>query len=160
LAACIALQAFGGVRSEEMLRLTWRDVTQRRGFVEVGASKAKTAARRLVPIQPCLEQWLALAPRKSEKEMLWPKTKWSYHHALRNTAKLAGVNWKTNALRHSSISYRLAATQDVGRVALEAGNSPTMIFRHYRELATEAEAAEWFGIMPAAAEADNVVRIA
>ena len=27
----------------------------------------------------------------------------------------------------------------MAEVALEAGNSPTMIFRHYRELATENE---------------------
>ena len=52
-------------------------------------------------------------------------------------------------MRHSFITYRLAATQDVAAVALEAGNPPTMIFRHYRELATEQEANEWFGILPA-----------
>jgi integrase len=158
LAACIALQSFGGVRTEEMLRLHWIDLERRKGFVEVGASKAKTAARRLIPIAPCLEQWLALAPRKSEK--VWSGTTWSYHHALGNTAKLAGIAWKTNALRHSFVSYRLAATQDVAKVALEAGNSPTVIFRHYRELATEAEAAEWFGVKPAHGAARNVVRLA
>jgi integrase len=157
LAACIALQAFGGVRSEEMLRLHWIDLERRKGFVEVGASKAKTQQRRLVPIQPCLEQWLALAPRNGER--VWPGTKWTYTHALGNAAKLAGVRWKTNGLRHSCISYRLAAKPDVAAVALEAGNSPTVIFHHYRELATEAEAAEWFGIVPATAEADNVVRL-
>jgi len=63
-------------------------------------------------------------------------------------------------LRHSFISCRLATRQDVAQVALEAGNSPAIIFRHYRELTTEAEAAEWFGIVPAASEAVNVVRLA
>jgi integrase len=158
LAACIALQAFGGIRSEELLRLTWSDLERRKGFVEVGASKAKTAARRLIPVAPCLDQWLAMAPRNGDK--VWPGTKWVYHHALNNTAKLAGIGWKTNALRHSFVSYRLAATQDVAKVALEAGNSPAMIFKHYRELATDAEAAEWFGIMPQIGEASNVVRLA
>ena len=33
-------------------------------------------------------------------------------------------------------------------VALEAGNSPQMIFKHYRQLVTEAEAAKWFSIAP------------
>ena len=47
----------------------------------------------------------------------------------------------------------------VAEVALEAGNSPTMIFRHYRELATEAEAKDWFGIVPAKGAA-NVVPFA
>jgi len=32
------------------------------------------------------------------------------------------------------------------QVALEAGNSPAIIFRHYRELTTEETAKEWFGI--------------
>ena len=57
--------------------------------------------------------------------------------------------WKANALRHSFISYRLAKTKDIAAVALEAGNSPRMIFAHYRELCTESEAADWFGIVRA-----------
>jgi hypothetical protein len=33
-------------------------------------------------------------------------------------------------------------------VALEAGNSPSIIFKHYRELTTEGQAEKWFSIMP------------
>ena len=66
--------------------------------------------------------------------------------------------WKANALRHSFISYRVALTKDIAAVALEAGNSPKMIFAHYRELCTEAEAAEWFSIRPPKGEA-NVIRL-
>jgi hypothetical protein len=43
-------------------------------------------------------------------------------------------------------------------VALEAGNSARMIFAHYRELATEAEAEDWFGILPAKGP-ENVIRL-
>jgi hypothetical protein len=66
-------------------------------------------------------------------------------------------------LRHSFISYRLAAIQNTAQVALEAGNSPQMIFRHYRaclaavrrrqELVTEKAAKAWFAITPDAARA-------
>ena len=56
--------------------------------------------------------------------------------------------WKHNALRHSFISYRVAQIQNVAQVALEAGNSPGMIFKHYRELVREAEGKEWFEIKP------------
>jgi len=38
-------------------------------------------------------------------------------------------------------------------VALEAGNSPQMIFKHYRELVTEKEADAWFGVTPDAVRA-------
>ena len=56
--------------------------------------------------------------------------------------------WKHNALRHSFISYRVAEAQDVAKVSLEAGNSPQMIFKHYRELVQPKEAKSWFAIVP------------
>ena len=56
--------------------------------------------------------------------------------------------WKHNALRHSFISYRVAETQNVAQVALEAGNSPGMIFGHYRELVTADDAKTWFAVTP------------
>ncbi len=62
-------------------------------------------------------------------------------------AKIPG-GWRQNALRHSFISYRVALTGDVARTALEAGNSPKMIFRHYREVVTEEDAKAWFAITP------------
>jgi hypothetical protein len=86
---------------------------------------------------------------------VWPNSKAWFFEALRNTAAAAGITWKQNALRHSFISYRLAEIQDVNRVALEAGNSPQMIFRHYRELATPNQAKTWFAIVPL--DAKNVV---
>jgi len=60
--------------------------------------------------------------------------------------------WKHNALRHSFISYRVADIQNVAQVALEAGNSPQMIFKHYRELVRPADAQKWFGIAPGGEE--------
>jgi len=59
-----------------------------------------------------------------------------------------GFKWKHNALRHSFINYRVADIRDVPCVALEAGNSPVMIFRHYRELVTAEVATAWFSIAP------------
>ena len=56
--------------------------------------------------------------------------------------------WKRNALRHSFISYRVAEIQNVAQVALEAGNSPKIIFSNYRELVKAADAKKWFAIMP------------
>ena len=58
------------------------------------------------------------------------------------------IRRKRNALRHSFINYRVAAIQNVAQVALEAGNSPQTIFRHYRELVRPADAVKWFAIGP------------
>jgi integrase len=60
--------------------------------------------------------------------------------------------WKHNGLRHSFISYRVAVVKNVAQVALEAGNSPAMIFSNYRELVTPQDAKAWFGIVPAGAK--------
>jgi len=39
-----------------------------------------------------------------------------------------GFVWQENGLRHSFISYRLAVLHGTARVAVEAGNSPEVIF--------------------------------
>ena len=70
--------------------------------------------------------------------------------------KFKAAVWQKNALRHSFISYRVADTQNVNQTALECGNSPSIIFKHYRELVRPAEAKKWFGIAP---EADGKVMV-
>ena len=47
----------------------------------------------------------------------------------------------------------MAKIKNVNEVAMEAGNSPDMIFKHYRELVTEKEADAWFGVTPSAVAA-------
>ena len=69
-----------------------------------------------------------------------------------------GFAWKHNALRHSFISYRVAQIQNVAQVALEAGNSPRMVFSNYRELLRTPDAEKSFGITPEAIEAAKVAR--
>jgi len=157
IVTCLAVQAFAGVRTEELFRLTWRDLERRPGNIEIRAKQAKTASRRLIPISENLAAWLRVAPRNGD-ERLWPRSSNRYFADQKSAAAKVGFAWKANGLRHSFISYRLAKTKDIAAVALEAGNSSRMIFAHYRELCTESEAAEWFGIVPASDAADNVVR--
>ena len=64
------------------------------------------------------------------------------------TVKKSGVAWKDNGLRHSFVSFRLADTQNAPQVALEAGNSPQVVFRHYRELVKPESAKTYFAISP------------
>lgn len=153
IAPCLALGAFAGLRSQEILRLEWADVTRRPDFIEIAAHKAKTATRRLVPIPDNLRRWLGFSQRKSG--LVWSNTKAMFYKTRLRVATEAGIKWEQNCLRHSWASYRLAETQNVNLVALEAGNSPQMIFRHYRELATPEQARTWFSINPTSAK--NVV---
>jgi hypothetical protein len=71
--------------------------------------------------------------------------------------KAAKTPWKDNGLRHSFISYRLANIQNAAQVALEAGNSPAMVFKHYREIVRPAAALTWFAIAPE--QPANIVKL-
>jgi integrase len=140
----LAIGGFAGIRSAEIARLHWEDVLWDQGYIEVKARKAKTKARRLVPIQANLKAWLEPYHGSSGAICAAPCLSDCYR-ALSNKA---GIEWKQNALRHSYASYRLAQIQDAARVALEMGNSPQILFKHYRELVTPEAAQAWFGIVP------------
>ena len=142
----IAIGAFAGIRSAEVCRLNWEDMKWDRGHIEIAGKKAKTAARRIVPLPDNLKAWLA--PWREETGPIITISDPS--GALSDTAVKAQIpgGWRQNALRHSFISYRVAETGDVARTSLEGGNSPKMIFRHYREVVTSEDAKAWFSIMP------------
>jgi integrase len=142
----LAIGAFAGIRTAEIKRLHWEDIKWDRGHIEIAGRKAKTASRRIVPLTENLKAWLA--PWRDETGEIVSFDDVS--GALGDVAMKAGIpgGWRRNALRHSFISYRVAKTGDVPRTALEAGNSPEMIFRHYRAVVDEQSAEEWFGIMP------------
>ena len=160
----LAIGAFAGLRSAEIERLDWSEVHLADKFIEIKAAKAKTASRRIVPITGNLAKWLKdhakdegrVVPFDNvNKQIGWlvEDTNQALKEAAENDGKdpekAKKVKWKKNALRHSFISYRVAETQDVAKVALEAGNSPQIIFQHYRELVQPKEAKAWFGIKPA-----------
>lgn len=142
----LCIGAFAGLRASELLRLQWADVRLDRLHIVASAKKRGTPSRRIVPILPNLAKWLA--PYANKTGQVWKEDAVSFSAAKQDTATAAEVEWRHNALRHSFISYRLAAIKDTAEVALEAGNSPQMIFRHYRELVTPAEATAYFSIAP------------
>lgn len=142
--AYFALGAFAGLRTAEIQRQDWSDINLDRGFIRVTAAKGRTAAKRLVPIQDNLRKWLLLCWQPSGLCCDFG----NLADAVYRISEQASVKWKHNALRHSAISYRVAQTQSIPQVALEAGNSVGMVNRHYRELVTSAEAKSWFAIEP------------
>ena len=144
----IALGAFGGLRSAEAERLEWTDIDLAGGFITVASDKAKTRSRRLVPILPNLSAWLR--PYAGQTGQVWKHGPNIIRAARAETVEAAKTPWKDNALRHSFISYRLASIQDAAKVALEAGNSPSVVFKHYRELVRPDAAAAWFAVTPEA----------
>jgi len=151
----LALGAFAGLRTAEIERIEWKEIDLASGFIHVAGEKSKTRSRRLVPIVANLKQWLA--PYVAATGKVWKGTNTDLHEARGATVAAAKVDWKNNGLRHSFISYRLAEIQNAAQVALEAGNSPNIVFKHYRELVKPATATTWFAISPETPE--NVVQL-
>ena len=150
----IVIQAFAGLRHAEVARLDWQEIDLEDGFIEVVAAKSKTGERRLVPMHDTLKAWL-LPHRKPRGKVC------KYANTTKQLLKIAadaGLELKHNGLRHSFISYRVAETADVSRVADEAGNSVAIVRQHYLRRVKPAEATRWFGIAPDAA--GNVIPMA
>ncbi|MEY3898115.1 MAG: hypothetical protein RLZZ214_3636 [Verrucomicrobiota bacterium] len=145
-----ATEAFSGVRVAELSRLDWSAVDLDRRIIELRADQAKTASRRVVPITDNLAAWQALLERKGK--VVSAENLYVDMTALTRALK---IKWPRNVLRHSFISYRIATVKSADQVALEAGNSPSIIFKHYRELTTENEAEKWFGILPKEGQMEN-----
>ena len=157
---CLALGAFAGLRSAEIERLEWSDIRLTERHIVIGAGKAKTASRRVVPVSDTLAAWLT--PYAAQTGMVWQGTHEAFYIAQQATAAATAVpadaqnstpakpavKWKQNALRHSYASYRFAQTADAGRVAGELGNSAAVVHKHYRELVKLTDADRWFAVRP------------
>jgi len=153
----LAIGAFAGLRSSEVERLEWSDVKFDSDciIVQKGKVKKRGKSRRMAPLLPNLKA--ILQPLAKSTGKVWPHSHPYLYELLREGADAAGLKLKSNALRHSFISYRVAAIKNVPQVALESGNSPEIIFSNYRELVTEADAKKWFGIVTN--PPDNVVQM-
>lgn len=136
IVSAVAIGAFAGVRRAEIERLDWSEVDLQGGHIEIRATKAKSARRRLVGISDNLKAWLA-PHAKSDGRVMPP----GYQAFIMKARHRAGIHqWPSNALRHGFASYHLA---------LELGHTnATLIFAHYREIVKPPEAAVYWSITP------------
>jgi integrase len=141
----LAIGAFAGLREAEIGCLDWSEIDLARGHIEVTAAKAKSARRRIIPIQPNLTAWLR--PYSGIKGPVVPA---GAKKKLLKARRAAGLlKWPRNGLRHSFASYRLAAIHDAPRVSAELGHtSPQMLYSTYREVVRPEEAERYWKIAP------------
>jgi integrase len=159
LVPVLSISFFAGLRTAEIQRLSWDDVHLDRRFIEIAAAKAKSAKRRLVPIEPNLLEWLRpfagirSGPicRESERTL---------HNMIGRLYDDLGIKRLQNAGRHSFASYWLAQHTDSAALASRLGHpNSNLVFSTYRELVTPEVAEAYWSIRPSSVPS-NVVAIA
>jgi hypothetical protein len=154
----VVLSGFCYLRTSELVRkyaqeqvLQWSDVLWKDGLIHVRTGVAKgtrshSGDERFAPLSDTAKEWLGpirqdsapcinLGHRKFGE--LWRK--------LTDEAKVPRID---NGLRHSAISYALAADPELGivQVARWAGNSEKTVRKHYLRLLKPEQGREWFAV--------------
>lgn len=143
----LVLAGFCGLRRSEVHGQIWADVHLDRKILRVTAAKQGTPSNRVVPLCPAALAWLRLTEDRAD--LICGNLAMD---RIRDIGRDAGFELPENCFRHSWISCRVAQTGDVAGTALEAGNSPAIIFKHYREVLAKAEGEAWFELRPGVAE--------
>jgi integrase len=144
----VAIGLFAGIRRSELTALDWSEINLAQGTIEVRGSKAKTRQRRIVHVCDSLKKWLLPYARQtgevtvSKRDDVWGE------HLRDLVGKAAITDYPHNGLRHSFGSYHYELHRNEQLTASEMGNSPAVIFRHYRNLVSPADAKQYFSITP------------
>jgi len=102
---------------------------------------SKVRMKRSVEIQPNLAAWLRAYPL-DRFSIIAP----NLQHERAAIAKTFGLSH--DIMRHTFISMHVAKYRSMGEAALQAGNSESIIRKHYLDLKTSAEAERFFSIQP------------
>lgn len=156
--AYVAIGLFAGLRRSELCALEWSETDLKGRTIEVKGVKAKTRQRRIVSISDALSAWLAICPKtprptpSRNEDVCGERLKNLYSEKQDESGVLIREAiipaWPHNALRHSFGSYLYASNADENRTAAEMGNSPAVIFRHYRALVKPETAARFWKLTP------------
>jgi len=140
-----ALCLFAGIRPNgEISKLLAADIRLENNAISIEPYVSKVGMRRLADIQPNLAAWLRAYPLK-DYPIIPPKMK---NMAGKLTRIRKKFSLAPDVLRHTFISMHVAKFRSMGDTALQAGNSESIIRRHYLNVTTPQEAEEFFKILP------------
>ena len=144
-----ALALFAGirpcVRHGEILKLKPEHVRLDTGVILIEPEVSKVRMKRSVAIQPNLAAWLTAYPLDR-----FPIIPANLQHIREKVALKFPLSH--DVMRHTFISMLVAKFRSIGEAAIQAGNSEGIIRRHYLDLKSPEEAAEFFGILPGRAK--------
>ncbi|MEI6862200.1 MAG: site-specific integrase [Verrucomicrobiota bacterium] len=142
-----ALCLFAGIRPciryGEISRLQPASVNLDTGTIHIEPEVSKVRMKRNVTIHPNLAAWLRAYPLAD-----FPIIPTNIPNTRQKVFTKFGLTH--DVLRHTFISMHVGKYRSMGEAALQAGNSESIIRKHYLDLKTPAEAEEFFGILSSA----------
>lgn len=141
-----ALTLFAGIRPDhkdgEIAKLAPKDVRLDTGVILIEPEVSKVNEKRTIELQPNLRSWLQAYPIKAFPII----TKSRFRDMLLDVR--ARFELGHDVMRHTFISMHVAKFRSVGDASLQAGNSESVIRKHYLNLRTEEEAKQFWNILP------------
>ncbi len=145
LVPSFALSLFAGIRPcvrfGEITKLKSDSVKLDTGVIRIEPDVSKVRMPRIVTIQPNLAVWLRAYPL--DKFAIVPPNTMNLRQVV---CKKFGLTH--DVLRHTFISMFVGKFRSMGEAALQAGNSESIIRKHYLDLKSTAEAEQFFSILP------------
>lgn len=134
---------FAGIRPSprdgEIAKLRPEHIRLDTGVILIEPDVSKVRMKRQVIIQPNLAAWLEAYPFKQAKPAF------AEYHREKIAKRFALTH---DVMRHTFISFFVAKFRSMGEAALQAGNSESIIRKHYLDLKSPGEAEQFFGILP------------
>ncbi len=140
-ALCLFAGIRPGVPHGEITKLKAEAVDEKAGVINISAEVSKVREPRKIAIQPNLAAWLHAYPLKK-----FPIILGNFKKRRDRFAKKFELTH--DVLRHTFISMFVAKFRSIGEAAIQAGNSESIIRKHYLDLKTIEEAEAFFGIVP------------
>ena len=161
LLPAIVLGLFCGIRTEEIKQLKWSNLNldDSDPHLIVPREIAKKRRMRRVEIPTNAAEWLLQCSDKSG-QITPNRFENDYQRRFRALLIRCGFiekikggyksYWKRNAMRHSFGTYHFALHEDPIKTSVQMGHKTgdDVLFDHYRNLATKADAEAYFNLLP------------
>ena len=175
MAPTLAVQFFGGMRPGEAMGMDWGAIDFNQKLIRVSPEVSKVRRSRIVEMNQTLIDWLTPYRKLAGPIGIVSKSQFSFYMLRKpigekpedgkvdkrplGIVKAAGAKWIQDGPRKTFATMHYATHGDAAKLASTLGHTGghDVLFRHYRGLATKADARRYWKIRPASKGAPVVV---
>ena len=139
-----------------MQRIGWEEIDFDERLITLQGKHTKNRNHtRHVDIAENLLEWLL--PARARNLAIYPSHWLKLFKELKDKCKIK--KWPVDIMRHTYGSNHYRNYNDIGLTAAQMGNSPDIIFKHYRNLVKPKEAALYWEVRPNPKEATRFKQV-